>query len=201
MGESGGLFRLDEYGRAGQVFVGDAIRTLARVGGPLLAGVSFEEVEALPVMRNTLDDGQVFDSSPSAAEALIVLSGSDGKAGDFEGLHVEIATAAESMCSQMTKSILEGIGALCEASGQTIDGSGRSFWESYLETMETIALAFDADGSPQMPTPVMHPDDVERLPPPPEDYQERLAEIVDRRRYEWMAARRTRRLPRGGERT
>lgn len=188
------VFRLDEYSRAGQAFVSDAIRAIANASNPILAMIAVEEVEALPVSRSTLGDGQILDHEPHKVESTITMSISDGIAGNFDDLHSAIVGMADEYAAQLVPQLLSQLSDICDATGNVVSGAGRPFWDTYLESLETIELSFDPSGAVKLPT--LAVSDKADLPPKPDGFEDRVNAIVERRRDEWMATRRTRRLPR-----
>lgn len=192
------LFRLDEYGAATASFLSDAIHAVARSRHEILSRIAVEQVESLPLAVNTLPSGQMLESEPSEFESLMTFTISDGVAGHFDEIHVAVDDAAETYASGMISRMLKQMSEICDATGNVINVAGRSFWDGILESLETILISFDEDGIPTIPTPLLHPDTAAALGEPPEDFRERYNEILVRRRDEWMAQRRTRRLPRPG---
>ncbi len=96
----------------------------------------------------------------------------------------------------MIRGMLEHISAVTDEYGNTIDASGRDFFDVFAETLETVEMTFDQEGRPNL-TIVMHPDTMERLrgkQPTPEQ-EARINAIMDRRKEEWHASRRRRDLP------
>jgi hypothetical protein len=108
----------------------------------------------------------------------------------------EVFELADAFGSQMTQGMLAHISEVCDASGQTIDAAGRDFIEVIIETLETIEMSFDEDGKPNL-TLVVPPGSAEKLRnkmPTPEQ-EERIQEILERRRAEWDASRSRHDLP------
>jgi hypothetical protein len=188
-------FRLDEYHRATVKFVSDAINAVARADG-VLSLVTVEQVDSLPISQNTLDNGHVVERPPMEASAAMTFTVAEGIAGDFSEIHLAIADAAAKYSAQLVPQMIEHISQLCDASGNTVNVGGGSIWEAQLKMLETLSLTFDSDGNPTLPTLVMHPDTAARIGQPPPDFQSRYDEILLRRRDEWLAQRRSRRLPR-----
>jgi hypothetical protein len=189
-------FRLDEYATAGREFIGDAIHALAIASSPILAQIAVEEAEAVPVSRNTLGDGQVIDHDPYLIGSTVTMSISEGIAGNFDGLHAAIAEMGASFVSQVVPRLLQLVSDLCDATGNVVNGAAQSLWESYLQALETMAISFDSAGLARLPQVAINPAAANTIPPPPDDFHERLNSILDRRRDEWLATRRSRRLPR-----
>lgn len=186
-------FALHEYERAGTQFMSDAVSAIASAEG-VLSMVSRERTEYVAVSHNTLDDGETVEMQPFLASSAMTFSVADGIAGDFDEVHVAIAETAADFSSQMTKNILEHISQLCDATGNVVDAKGLSIWEAQLAALETVEISFDADGDPSLPSIVMHPDTAAEMGEPPDDFKDRYDAIIERRRDEWLARRRTRRL-------
>jgi hypothetical protein len=103
---------------------------------------------------------------------------------------------ADAFGSQLTQGMLAHISDVCDASGQTIDAGGRDFIDVMIETLETVEMSFNEDGNPNL-TMVVHPDTAKKLrdkTPTPEQ-EERIQQILERRREEWNASRRRHDLP------
>lgn len=188
------VFRLDEYDRAGQAFVSEAVKAIASAGSPILAMIAVENVEAIAVSRNTFDDGQILDHEPHKIASTLTMSISEGIAGNFDDIHSAIVQMADEYAAQLVPSMLSQLSDICDATGNVVSGAGRPFWDTYLESLETIALSFEPDGTVNLPT--MAVSNKANIPPQPDGFEERVGAIVERRRDEWMATRRTRRLPR-----
>lgn len=133
---------------------------------------------------------------PAEASSVIVLTTSAGVAGDFEELHAAVASSAKDYAASVVPQMLAHISQICDATGNVVDAQGQSIWEAQLEMLETIEIHFDEDGNPTLPSLVLHPDTADKLGDPPDGFVERFNEILTRRRDEWLAQRRTRRLPR-----
>ncbi|MEI2704338.1 MAG: hypothetical protein V9E89_03525 [Ilumatobacteraceae bacterium] len=191
-------FALDEYSSAAVAFFSDAVHAVARADG-ILAEIEVESVEALPLSQNTLPSGEVLPMAPAEVSALITLTISEGIDGRFDDYHLAIASAANDYSSQVVPHMFDHISRLCDATGNVVDGAGKSIWEAQLEMLETIAISFNEDGEPSLPQLFMHPDTAAKMGQPPEDFQARFDSILIRRRDEWLARRRTRRLPRHRE--
>jgi hypothetical protein len=188
-------FELDEYASASYGFLVEAVDAVARAGNGLVAQVTVEQVEALIPTQNTLDSGDVVQSPPMVGQSLVTMTISEGIAGRFDDVHVAIAQLAEDREAQLVPQMVGHISKITEATGNVIDMKGRDIWEAQLEAIETIHISFDADGDPSLPQLLMHPDTAAKIGEPPAGFQERFNEIVERRHDEWMASRRTRRLP------
>lgn len=143
-----------------------------------------------------MESGNVLQREPLVSSASVTFSVSDAIQGDFTDVVVAIAKTADQFVASIMPQILEHISEICDATGNVVSGKDRPIWDAMVEMMETVAISFDEDGNPSLPSIVMQPDTAAKIGDPPEGYQERLDAIVARRRDEWLARRRTRRLPR-----
>jgi len=108
----------------------------------------------------------------------------------------DLYALADDMGGQMVRGFLELVSDVSDEYGNTIDASGRDFFDVFAETLETSEMTFDDEGRPDL-TIVMHPEQVEKLRDkrPTAEQEARLNAILDRRREEWRASRRRRDLP------
>lgn len=187
---------LDEYARATLQFFSDAVEAVARASDPILGQIQREKVEVLPTSLNTVDSGEILRLEPLLSSALVTVSVSDAIRGDFSDAIVAIAETAEQFLATTMPNIYQHISDICDATGNVVSGTDRPTWDAMLEALETISITFDEDGNPSLPSVVMHPDTAAKLGDPPAGYEARSNEIIVRKRDEWLAGRRTRRLPR-----
>ena len=91
----------------------------------------------------------------------------------------------------------EYLGRVCEATGNVIDGKGQPFsFDLVLDALDKIQIDFDEAGNPEIPTMVLHPELMEKLKkqPPTDEQIRRREEIINRKRGEYNARRRTRQI-------
>lgn len=187
---------LDEYDRATREFFSEAVDAVARASNPILGQIQREKVEVIARSLNTMESGDVVQREPLLSSASVTFSVPDAIIGDFGDVIAAVADTAEQFVASMMPNIFEHISEICDATGNVVSGKDRPIWDAMVETLETIAISFDEDGNPSLPSIVMHPDTAAKLGSPPEGYEERCNEIISRRRDEWLAGRRSRRLPR-----
>jgi hypothetical protein len=188
--------RLDEYDLATREFFSEAVEAVSRAISPILGQIQREKVEVLPPSVNTMESGHVVRRDPLLHSAAVSFSVNAGVQGDFSDVHAAIVETAEQFVASIMPSIFQHISEICDATGNVLSGADRPLWDAILEMLETIAISFDEDGNPSLPSVVMHPDAAAKLGEPPEGYEQKCNEIIARRRDEWLAGRRTRRLPR-----
>lgn len=187
---------LDEYDQATREFFSEAVDAVARASNPILGQIQREKVEVIPRSLSTMESGDVVQREPLLSSASAMFSVADAIRGDFTDVVAAIAETADQFGATVVPNILEHISEICNATGNVVSGKDRPIWEAILETLETIAISFDEDGNPSLPSIVMHPDTAAKLGDPPDGFEDRCNEIIARRRDEWLAGRRTRRLPR-----
>lgn len=190
--------RLDEYALASQKFFSDAVEAVACASNPILAQMQREKVEVLPTSLNTVESGEVIRRDPFLSSANVSFSVADGIKGDFSDVQAGIADTADQFISSIMPKLFAHISEICEATGNIVSGEEHSVWDAILEMLEVISITFDEDGNPSLPSIVMHPSTAAKISNPPEGHEEKCNEIIARRRDEWLARRRTRRLPRHG---
>lgn len=101
----------------------------------------------------------------------------------------------ESFASQAKKALFETVGLTTEAVGNSHALAGRNIWEAQLEMMESVEWHFDENGNHNYQF-YCHPDVGKKLaenPPTPEQ-EKRMEELIKRKRAEYYAKKRTRRL-------
>jgi hypothetical protein len=113
---------------------------------------------------------------------------------DYTRMLHELATANIRVTKRQS---LHDIGEVSEAVGTSIDAEGAPFsFDMVLDGLERISLEFDDEGNPLLPTLLMHPrmlDAIREFRPTPEQ-EGRQAEIIERKRREYHAQKRNRRL-------
>jgi hypothetical protein len=192
----GPFLALDEYDRATREFFSEAVDAVARASDPILGQIQHEKVEVIAKSMSTMETGEVVQREPLLSSASVSFSVPDAIEGNFSDVVAAIADTAEQFLSSMMPNIFEHISEICDATGNVVSGKDRPIWDAMVEVLETIAISFDDEGNPSLPSIVMHPDTAAKLGDPPEGYEETVNEIIARRRDEWLAGRRTRRLPR-----
>lgn len=98
----------------------------------------------------------------------------------------------EQMTSAIEKEMISRISEACDEVGNTVHSRGQPFTiELFLDLLERLEFQFDQNGQWQKPSLVIHPNQsqefrvqFERLENEP-DLQQRVTEIIDRKRDEW----------------
>lgn len=195
------IFRLIEYAVAERRFIGGTLDALARARDPLLARIRVERTSRMPRTQITVDSGEVVEQEPVQIKTKLTQSPQDIIDGKLDDLLVSLDQAADEYSEQFGKHFYEQMSRITEATGNVVDAKDRPFFEWLYEAYEKIDLQFDEEGRIAQEL-HMNPADAEKWEKgwaemTPEQHA-KLAALVDRKREEFNARRRDRRLPRRG---
>jgi hypothetical protein len=115
----------------------------------------------------------------------------DTKVEKFRDFIVELS---QRMHSSMVKSFLETVTQITDATGNSVESKG-DIWEGFIEMIEKTEMTFDANGEHDYEI-ILNPETLKKLkenPPTPEQ-DKRMEEVIQRKREEHNAKKRTRRL-------
>jgi hypothetical protein len=190
-----------EYEEAALRWMNQAMRDLSKSLHPLLAQLGEAEVREGPgPLPSSPTTTTPVEASPLYRPIGIshewVVSADAVVNFDTDTFLSDLDAMADAFGGQMIRGMFEHIGKLLEGTENSIDGSGRDFFDVIIQSLETIDMSFDDEGRPRL-TIVMHPDQADKLrgrAPTPEQ-EATINEVLDRRREEWLAARRRRELP------
>jgi hypothetical protein len=104
---------------------------------------------------------------------------------------------AESQIAGVAPQFYKTIAEVTTAVGNVVDCGGKPFsWDYFLDGIEKIQIDFDDNGNPIFPTVVVGDNLFERIKhlEPTHEHEERLSEILERKRAEFYDQKRTRRL-------
>ena len=193
------IFILPEYSRAQFQFFSDAVRRMMAAKDELYASIPVAEPsEVLPVTQNTMPSGEVVQNQPLQMKATVVFQWDDIRTCNLEALAEQVNNAAEERLAQVMPHFYDVFHRTCDAAGTGADAGGRPFsFELYLEGLERMELQFDREGKPEMPTLIVAPSMAEHLrslPPITPAQQKALDELIERKRTEFNARRRHRKL-------
>ena len=109
-----------------------------------------------------------------------------------------VCGVAEKYAAAMGAAFVRTVSDVAEAVGNAISAGGNPFtWDFFLDGLETMEVSFDEDGQYQLQV-FINPETwrllqaVEQTP----EHEQRFQEIMQRKREEWDAQQRPRRLPR-----
>lgn len=190
------VFALPEYERAGGAFVRSAIDALARVKSPLLAEIGSETADPTPGVRTTFASGEVLEHEPMRIGATISIPVRAAVNGEYEGFCAAIDDAAEEYASDLSRQIYQRLGEMSEAAGTSVSAKDPFTARDVLTMIERLEIEFDEQGNPELPKIHMHPSQAEKLPSWTDADEQAFKELMVRKKAEWDARRRHRRLPR-----
>lgn len=191
-------FLLPEYDVALKRFIHAALHALMRQKDAVLGMIPTERSENVTTTQNTMPSGEVVKGEPLLMDMRFEINTSDVLDGNVDGFLASIDAAAEDGLKQLMPQIFGRIGALAEAAGTASHAGGQPIsHELVLAQYEKMDIEFDDSGNPILPTMVGSPGMIEaykRLGPPAADIEERFQKIIARKREEFNARRRSRKL-------
>jgi hypothetical protein len=114
---------------------------------------------------------------------------------DIEEFRDALCKFIEEAIGQMREHFFSVFPQICDATGNSINAQGKNVWDAHLEMLETIEMHFDENGNHH--TEIIMGSDIEKIikdnPPTPEQIA-RENEIIERKKKEYYAQKRTRRL-------
>jgi hypothetical protein len=193
------IFILPEYSRAQVQFFSDAVHRMMAAKDELYGSIPVAEPsEVLPVTQSTMPSGEVVQNQPLQMKATVVFQWDDIRTCNLEALAEQVNNAAEERLAQVMPHVFDVFHRTCDAAGTGADAGGRPFsFELYLEGLERMELQFDREGKPEMPTLVVPPsiaEHIRSLPPITPAQQKTLDDLIERKRTEFNARRRHRKL-------
>ena len=187
------LFKLGEYHAAGTRFLGEAIEALARAQHPLFAKIPVAKVEGPIDGQITTDEGEEVELLGGMAGAPLAWHLTDIMICDFDELLASVDAAGKAYADSVIEMLYRQILTVTETTGNVQQLTGPLTWDVILDSLEQIEWSFDREGNPNFPD-IVHGPNVE-VPPMEPRHNERLGEIVERKRQEHRAARGSRRFP------
>jgi hypothetical protein len=166
---------------------------------PLYAEMPKETVHALGTSVTEISDSEFFTIQSEHLKAAIAIEVPRIIAGDIAAVHEALLALASQLVRQKMKSMFTVLEELTEKTGNVVQVDG-DLAESILIAVERMSMAFKPDGTPVTKI-VMHPATAEKLREQGMTLEQkrRLDAIIERKRREYFAARRSRRLPRYSE--
>ena len=193
------LFLLPEYDLAQARFIHESVRQLMNAKDQLWASLrNAEPTEAVPTTQNTMPSGDVVQSAPIEIAAEFIFKYDEIRSCDIGALAAQVDSAADQALSVIMPRFFEMLRRTNDAAGTGINlGDRPPSFEILLEMLSKMPIDFDDHGQPEMPTLVMGPDAAEQirnLPPPTPTQRKALADLIDKKRREFNARRRDRKL-------
>jgi hypothetical protein len=183
-----------EYNAAMQLFISVGVRALMEAQGGAYSLASRESVNQLPDYRDPPNDDQTPQGRLIEATFDGTISKSEIINGDFEGIVVDMARIAVELEAQISEAMIAHFVEESKRAGNLV--SSEIAYDSIIEVLERIDFSFDENGSPNLSF-IVAPEAIQSirtLGKPTPEQQKRFDEIIARRKEEWDARRRNRRL-------
>lgn len=188
-----------EYDAATSQWVNDTVRLMMRAIDPVYAALPRESFESVASPTVQFDHGDDLVMQPARLSASLALDVQAMIEGDLEELHIAVESVAQQTVKQIVQHFAATMDAITAQTGNVIDGSAGDWVDSWIDMLERIDMAFDEDGRPTTSI-VAHPDAADRMRERMEnmtpDQRTRFSEVMARKKAEFDASRRRRRLPR-----
>lgn len=184
---------MPEYDNAVTALAFEIIQAIAW-SAPVLAGIEKAPVSELP------QDSAPPDVAHGAVTTIkmqsqLTESIDSVLTADVDAWVAMVAYQGEKAGEALEKEFFKFMERVTTESGQVVDGRGQPLsHDLILDVLEKLAIDFDAHGSPEMPTIVAHPDSIKSLGEPTPAQLKRRDEIIERKRREFLARRRVRKL-------
>lgn len=193
------IFILPEYELAQFRFFCNTVGKVMEAKDELYGSIpTAEPSEVLPVTQNTMPSGEVVQSQPLLVESAVVFKWDDIRTCSLDALAEQVNRSAEERLAQVMPHFFDVLHRTSDAAGTAADAGGRPFsFELYLEVLERMEIQFDREGNPILPTLVMHPSMAEQLrsqPPITPEQEKAKNDLIERKRTEFNARRRHRKL-------
>lgn len=187
-----------EYETATTEWLSRTISFLMLVSDQLYADLQSEQVESVADAKIDLGNGQELLIEPQAIAVAGSIDIDAVIAGHFDDLHAEVSSIADQRLEQTMRAYFALVKDVTERTGNIIDAHGDAA-EGVLAVLKKMDMQFDDDGNPALQM-IVSPADAERIRAQLDaftpDQHRRFAEIINRKREEYRASRRRRRLPR-----
>lgn len=192
------LFSLPEYQQAQLKFVHEGVGRLMEAKDELWASIpKAPPTEAVPITQNTMPSGRVVQNEPVEMKARFEFKYEEIRSCDTEALAAQMDNAADEALSTVMPRFFEIFRRTCDSAGTAINCAGKPFsFALWLEMLEKVEIDFDEQGNPDLPTLVVGPDLAKQIKasPPSEEQRRALADLIERKRNEYNARRRNRKL-------
>jgi hypothetical protein len=188
-------FALAAYDHAFTDFLHGSVNALARAQDPLLGEIGEEVVESggSSVVDSRADGPLHLETERVGFE--ISWEREDAISGNFEALLLQLDSASQELAKKLVELLFKTLGAVTESTGNVIDAEGGPpTFELIYEMLDKIEYTLDDDGELVLPSLVMHPEMVKKLPEQTPEQEAAIEELKKRKREELLAKRRRRRL-------
>ncbi|WP_142383542.1 hypothetical protein [Bacillus sp. T33-2] len=190
------ISELPEYQTAYFNFFSHAVNQFMDLKNVLYSGSNKSSLEGPARIRTTADD-ILIEKEPMEVEMNFVLHNQVVMNTDVETFMETVEDASDSGIQSLMPQLFNSILDVCEASGQVVSGEGQPFtFDTLLDGLEKMDIRFNEDGSPIMPTLYINPANKDQILniKPTEEQLKRREIILSKKRADFFAKKRTRRL-------
>jgi hypothetical protein len=186
------LFKLPEYRKAFTRFVGIAIQEVMIRRSPVFSRMQVIGAKQVPTIKTTVTSGQFVENPPLEAKTPFAVNFTDTRDGSFDSFLSAVDQAADHLLVEATNHFYAYMSRVCDTAGTRIDAKGKPLsHDLILEAIDRIELDFDDNDNPVLPTFTGH---IASLPSATMEQCARFEQIVARKREEYIARQRTRKL-------
>ena len=191
-------FDVPEYAHAESRFVYDALDALARAKDPIYRDIPRETQPRVGTTLNTIGD-QVIVQEPISTETLLSVPTDDVIHTRLDAFLASLDQGASELLTTVMSGFYDYLSRVTEATGNVVDGKGKSLFDAFYEMFEKVAIDFNEDGTVAGDFRiVVSPDVAERLAREQDTWTEEqfaaLERLMEKKREEYLDRRRTRRL-------
>lgn len=188
---------IPNYDQAVVSFMSNVVDELINLD-PLLGKLPNRKSVHTGPIRNVRGE-KVLDQEFEEISATANLSFEDIKNSNIERFTGFLTEFSDQLIINLRQGLFLNLTPVLEMSGQTIKNNNESFsYDTFLDALEMVELEFDESGNPIKPTMVLHPKLLNELKSIELTEQQVLREkrIIDKKREEYYAKKRYRRLSR-----
>lgn len=203
------LFALPEYQMAFLKFTDIAINELTRRKSSILNLIPFEKVEEVPTMQYTLPSGEVLEHEPvnTIGEATIFVDSL--LSGNLDSYYVLLDEVSNNAYPQLEEQFFSHANEVLDGYGNSVNAMGKSQTpELILQMFERKEFLFDENGNFTKGEALIFktqtgefcvqeystPEQLKNLLKIPPEYEQAFNDLIERKRQEFYARKRTRKL-------
>jgi hypothetical protein len=188
-----------EYEAAYAELLQECVDLLMVARDPVLAQIKKVPAAHLPEKPTTPEACIGYQAPIGPVEMVFIMPWDDIIQGRVDGFAAAVSETADNALPQVMKEIFAQVNEVCDRGGTSIDAHGQKpSLDLLLNILDRMSIDFDEQGQPSLPTLVTTPEVArafQSLTPTPEQ-EERLRAIFERKRKEFDAHRRIRKLDR-----
>lgn len=193
------LFRLPEYDAAFVEFMVTVRDGLIAAMYPTLGRIRRVKTRTLFRGQNSIGTGDPVVHPTIATATPLGISHTSVHHTDITSLAGELFEFAQQYGASLVPQVLATFNSVTAATGNVVDGEGGPLTvDKYLEVLETVELSFDPQGEATLPSIVnqeLQEIELSTLGEFTSEQETRKEEIIARKREEYFARRRSRRIP------